>query len=86
MPFTNPDTILAELREILVELFELEPEKVVPAARLYEDLGMDSIDAVDLVVHLQKLTGRKIAVETYRTVRTVDDLVTLIAKLVREGA
>ena len=55
------DDIFAQIKAALVELFEVDEEAITPEARLYQDLELDSIDAIDLVVHLQKLTGKKIA-------------------------
>ncbi len=59
------EEILEYLREVLVELFEIKPEQVVPEASLYEDLDIDSIDAVDLILKLKDLTGRKIQPQTF---------------------
>ena len=42
--------IFDELKRVLVETFEIHPENVVPEAKLYDDLDLDSIDAVDLLV------------------------------------
>ncbi len=67
--------ILATLRELFEELFEIEPDTVQPEARLYEDLDIDSIDAVDLVVRLKELTGKKIEPEEFKSVRSVQDVV-----------
>lgn len=78
------DAILRELRVTLAELFELDPARVTPAARLYEDLEIDSIDAIDLMDRLRRQTGRKIVPERFRTVRTVSDLVDTIHQLVHE--
>ena len=44
----NRDDIFNTLRDALVELFELEPERVTLDANLSQDLAIDSIDAVDL--------------------------------------
>jgi acyl carrier protein len=71
----NTDTVYAILRDALVELFELEPERITPAANLYTDLEIDSIDAIDLIDHIKRVTGRKLAAEDFRSVRTVDDVV-----------
>ena len=84
-PMHDKDAILSELRATLVELFELEAARVVPEARLYEDLEIDSIDAIDLMDRLRRQTGRKITIESFRSVRTVDDLVGAIHKLVNES-
>jgi acyl carrier protein len=69
------DDIALRLRGYLEEMFEVPAEKIKPEAKLYEDLDLDSIDAVDLVVKLQELTGRKLKVDEFKTVRTVGDLV-----------
>ena len=55
----NKQTIYQEVSALLVSLFELTPDQITPEARLYEELGLDSIDAVDMVVHLQKKSGIK---------------------------
>ena len=77
----DQQTIFNEIRGALVELFELDEATVVPSAHLYEDLELDSIDAVDLVVRLQKLTGKKIRPEEFKAVRTVQDLVDAVSAL-----
>ncbi|MEX1994584.1 MAG: acyl carrier protein [Steroidobacteraceae bacterium] len=79
------DAIFSELRSTLVELFELDPELITPEARLYHDLEIDSIDAIDLMDRLRRQTGRKIASERFRSVRTVSDLVDTIHQLVNES-
>jgi len=75
------DEILQKLTEILKELFEIPPEKVKPEAKLFEELDLDSIDAIDLVVKLQALTGRRIAPQDFKNVRTVGDVLDCIEKL-----
>ncbi|MDR1279598.1 MAG: acyl carrier protein [Opitutaceae bacterium] len=75
------DEILAELKEQLTKLFDLDPAIITPESRLYQDLGLDSIDAVDLVVQLQRTTGRKIKPEEFKAVRTVADVVDAIHTL-----
>lgn len=69
------EEILDRLRAVLQESFEIPPEKIVPEARLYEDLDIDSIDAVDLMVKLRSLTDRRLQPEAFRSVRTVGDVV-----------
>ncbi|MDC9605375.1 acyl carrier protein [Xenorhabdus griffiniae] len=75
--------IFQEVSQLLVQLFELSPEDITPESRLYEDLELDSIDAVDMVVHLQKKTGRKIKPETFKSVRTVQDVVDAVEQLLQ---
>ena len=77
------DEILEQIKASLTELFELDPAQITLAARLNEDLEIDSIDAVDLLDGLRRQTGRKISAEDFRSVRTVGDLVEAIYKLVQ---
>jgi acyl carrier protein len=72
---TSSNEIYAMIRSSLVELFRLDPGRITPEARLADDLEIDSIDAVDLVEHMRRITGRKISAEAFRSVRTVGDLV-----------
>jgi len=73
--------ILRELTGYLEELFEVPPARVTLDARLYEDLNLDSIDAVDLVVKLQQFTNRKFKAEEFRSVRTVGDMLDRVEEL-----
>jgi acyl carrier protein len=80
------EDIFEILREALVELFELEPERVSLQANLYQDLEIDSIDAVDLIDHIKRKTGKKIAAEEFKAVRTVNDVVEAVFRLVNAAA
>jgi acyl carrier protein len=75
------EQIAAIVRDSLVELFEIEPSRVLPEARLDDDLEIDSIDAVDLVEHLSRTFKTKVSPGEFRSVRTVRDLVDAIARL-----
>jgi acyl carrier protein len=76
------DDVLARLREILHENFEIEPDRVSPAAHLFNDLDLDSIDAVDLAIKLQEMTGRRIKPEEFKSVRTVGDVINAVHSLI----
>lgn len=75
------EQILAALTQILVDEFEIDAEDITPEASLYQELDLDSIDAVDLVIKLQQMTGKKIKPEEFKAVRTVNDVVTAIEGL-----
>lgn len=70
------------IRDILVADFEVDPEKLKPETNLFTELDLDSIDAVDLIVRLQQETGKKVNPEDFRQIRTLQDVVTAVAKLV----
>ncbi|MCZ4337916.1 acyl carrier protein [Shewanella colwelliana] len=80
----NREQILELLTQILVDEFEIDADDITLQASLYEELDLDSIDAVDLVIKLQQLTGKKIKPEEFKAVRTVDDVVSAIEGLVKE--
>ena len=75
------DEIFAQLKKILIDTFETEEDAISMDAQLYQDLDIDSIDAVDLVVQLRELTGQKIKPEDFKNVRTVRDVVEAIEAL-----
>lgn len=76
--------IYEEISALLVNVFEIDPQDITPEARLYEDLELDSIDAIDMIVHLQKKIGQKIKPEEFKTVRTVQDVVDAVERLFKE--
>ncbi len=78
----NQQDIFNEIATILEELFEIPPENIKLSSNLYSDLDIDSIDAVDLIVELKKMTGKKIKPDDFKSVRTVQDIVIEIEKLI----
>lgn len=79
------EAVLEQVRLALIELFELDGDAVTETAHLYQDLELDSIDAVDLVVRLQKLTGKKMRPEEFKSVRTVGDVVDAVLPLLADA-
>ena len=71
---TNEE-IIALTNSIFEEAFELEKDKLLPEAKLFEDLGLDSLDMVELVVGVQKKFGIRIRDnEKLREIRTLGDV------------
>ena len=71
---------------ILHDSFEIEPARITHEARLYDDLDIDSIDAVDLIVQLKPLLGRSLQPDAFKSVRTVQDIVDVLYGLIRDQA
>jgi acyl carrier protein len=69
------DDIFKRIVDILEQTFEIPPSRVTLQSNLYEDLEIDSIDAVDLIVQLKPLVGRRLEPEAFKSVRTVGDVV-----------
>ncbi|MDO5685882.1 MAG: acyl carrier protein [Neisseria sp.] len=72
--------LFALLKDTLVTLFEIEPERITLDANLYEDLEIDSIDAIDLIDQIKRKTGHKLQAEDFRNVRTLRDVIAAVEK------
>ncbi len=80
--FTREE-IFNKLSDILVDDFEIDKELITPEANLFEDLDLDSIDAVDLAVKLQYFTDKKISPENFKQIRNINDVVNAIEELIK---
>ena len=78
------DEIFARIATILQQTFEIEAGRITPDAKLSDDLDVDSIDAVDLIVQLKPLVGKRLQPEVFKTVRTVQDVVDALHGLVND--
>lgn len=74
------------IQDVLVDLFEIDRAKINLDAQLYQDLDIDSIDAIDLVLQLKEVTGKKIRPEEFKDVRTVADVVDAVQALMSDLA
>lgn len=70
--------IFEELKKIVAENFEIEPEKITMDSNIVTDLDMDSIDAIDMVAELQKKLGCRFSAEDFKAVKTIGDIVRVI--------
>jgi acyl carrier protein len=78
--------IINKINKVFEESFEIEKERLVPEAHIFTDLGLDSLDIVDLVVALQNAFGVKIRnEEKVRDIRTLQDIYQFISSLKTEG-
>jgi len=73
--------VFQKVRAAMVDLFELDEAVITPQALLFDQLGLDSIDAVDLVVRLKNETGITVRPDMFKAVRTVDDVVKAVHRL-----
>lgn len=81
----SKDEILLRLTDLLSSQFEVERSRIRPEALLYDDLDIDSIDAVDMIVHLKPLVGRRLQPEIFKSVRTVQDVVDALYGMMQGG-
>lgn len=78
----SQEEIYEKVVSVFEELFEIPADDISSESNLYEDLDIDSIDAVDLVIELRKMTKKKIQPDDFKTVRTVQDIVEQVYKLI----
>ena len=77
--------IISMTNQVFEESFEIEAEKLKPEMNIFNDLGMDSLDIVDLIVALQQKFGVKIRNdERVRDIRTLEDIYRFIICLKNE--
>ncbi len=79
------DEVLAKVRDILATDFAIPPDKVVPEATFRGTLGLDSLDAVDLVFFVEQAFDMKAGLHAYRELVTVSRLVEFILAYPRHG-
>jgi acyl carrier protein len=78
VPVPSRDEVFAKIAEILSDSFELDPKKIQPGSTLYDELDLDSIDAIDIFTQLREVTGRRPDPAEARNVRTVSELIEFV--------
>ncbi len=80
------EEIETKVNEVFEESFEIERSRLAPTARIFDDLGLDSLDTVDLVVALQRKFGVRIGQdERIRQIRTLNDIYDFVTALKGQG-
>jgi acyl carrier protein len=68
------EEIAGIIKTFLIEEFEIDEAKISPSAHLKDDLGLESLDFVDIAVIVQKEFGLTLKGEEMTAIRTLDDL------------
>ena len=76
----NTDEIYSIVKKYLIEDFEVPEEKISPEANLFEDLELDSIDALDMIAILESEIEMGVNEEELKRILTVKDIVNYILK------
>ncbi len=69
-----------EIKQLLIETANVDENKINPSARLKEDLGFDSLYAVEMALELETHFGFTIEPEELKKLITVNDVVMLVEK------
>jgi acyl carrier protein len=73
--------IVKRVNSTLSEAFEIPAEKLRPEAKLFDELGLDSLDAIDMLVYLEENFGVKVQGEIFKQVRTLEDVYRVVDDL-----
>ena len=84
VPLTKEE-IFRKIQEILAREFKIEMESITPEAKLFEELELDSIDAVDLLVNMKEYIPGKIDPEQFKKARTIQDVVDVLHPLMKQS-
>ena len=71
-----------KIKGFLVDEMEIDPGKIAPEARLKEDLGIDSLEVVDIIVLVEQEFGFKMKPENFKELKTFDQFCQFIAQKV----
>lgn len=77
------EQIFEELKNILIEELEIPENDINLDANLFTDLDLDSIDAVDIAVRMQKFTNKKLSPAEFKQIKTVNDIVKAVYGLLQ---
>jgi acyl carrier protein len=79
------EEVFLKLQDILATEFEIAKETITPEAKLFEDLELDSIDAVDIMVKMKEYVTGKIEPEQFKKAVTIQDVVDILHPLVQKS-
>ena len=74
------DEIRKEVRRLVAEITEREPEEVSDTALFQEDLGIDSLMAIEMLVAVDKKYRIQVPEEEFAEIKNVNDAVTLVER------
>lgn len=72
--------VIQKVNELISKGFEIPQEKLVATASLGPDLGLDSLDAVDMLVYIEENMNVKVDGERLRSIRSLQDVYVLAAE------
>lgn len=78
-------TLIKEINDVMIEGFELEASQLTPDAKIVDDLELDSLDAIDMLVYLEDKIKIKVDAETFRSVKTLNDVYTVVEEVLSQS-
>ena len=77
------EEIIQKVNAFLIEEFEIDEEQISPDANFKDDLGLESLDFVDIVVVIERDFGFKVKSEDMINIRKLSDLYDYIERQVK---
>ncbi len=84
MSMQTKEQVFETLKSLITNNFEIGEESVKLEAHLYDDFGIDSIDAIDLLAEVRDVFGKKIEPNDFKQIRTVSDVVDTIHRIIHQ--
>ena len=81
----SKEDIFNELKTILVDDLEIPEAEIKESSNLFTDWALDSIDAVDIAVRMQRYTDKKLPPEEFKKIQTIDDVVNAVWNLMNSN-
>jgi len=81
----SKEDIFNELKTILVDDLEIPEAEIKESSNLFTDLDLDSIDAVDIAVRMQRYTDKKLPPEEFKKIQTINDVVNAVWNLMNSN-
>lgn len=78
--------VIRQVNNLMKTGFEIPEEKLIPTATLVGDLGLDSLDAVDMLVYIEETLGVKVEGERLASVKTLQDVYVLASQSMPVGS
>jgi acyl carrier protein len=82
---TIPADIISQVNNLMRSGFEIPEAKLQPQSMLNADLGLDSLDAVDMLVYIEETLGVKVEGERLAQLKTLNDVYVLVAESAVRG-
>ena len=80
----DKDMLKNDLKKLIAEIVEVEPDRITPKANFVEDLGMDSMMALEILASIEKKYRLRIPEENLTKITSLDEVMELVDKTINK--
>ena len=80
----DKDMLKSDLKKLIAEIVEVEPDRITPKANFVEDLGMDSMMALEILASIEKKYRLRIPEENLTKITSLDEVMELVDKTINK--